>query len=208
MAQRSLYEALNGSFTTVAKTKFFDGFVGKVLNLDNWTLHNIAGSGGTATMLDGINTGCKLVTGTSTSDNVQIDFNNKRQFSHTGSKTVGMIKKTTVLNAFMDGGFKAGYGDDNSNLSFLHIEEYSTLDGIWHQTNAAKTDTGTPQDDQWHIYEIELTGSNNTLKLDGTLKSTRTSDLPAAALQPAFKCLTRTGSAGYGAVQYCEAWNT
>ena len=204
MAQRSLYELLNGSETVVARQRFVYEFLGGYLQTPNWTFHNIAGTGSQIMTHDGL----KLLTGTGASNNVQIDFNNKRQYDYKSSRTIGCIKRVSVDNCFIDGGFKAGYGDDNSNLAFLHIEEYSSIDGIFFQTNAAKSDTSIPTDLQWHNYDIELTPASGILTVGGSISVTRTTDLPGANLQPAFKILTRISAAAEGRVKYCEAMNT
>jgi len=205
MAQRTLYELLNGSETVIARQRFVYYFVGGYPITPIWTIHNIAGSGGTQTMADD---GLKLLTGTSSSNNIQIDFNNKRQYDYKSSRVIGCIKRVSVDNCFIDGGFKAGYGDDNNNLAFLHIEEYSSINGIFFQTNAAKTDTGLSTDLQWHNYDIELTPASGILSVHGSISVTRTADLPGANLQPAFKMLTRISAAAEGRVKYCEAMNT
>ena len=220
MAQRSLYDLLNGENASgnpslaedaanpdavTAGQRFVDNFTGKSLDTDIWTLHNVAGSGGTAAI---DSDGLKLTAGTSSSNNIQIDFNNKRPFSQTGSRVIGNIQKITAENIFIDGGFKNDYGDNNNNLAFLHIEEYSSSDGIFFQTNGAWTNTGKLLDNNWHTFDIEMRSSSGILILDGTISVTRTSDLPAATLQPAFKLLNRLGGTKEGRVRYCEAYNT
>jgi hypothetical protein len=209
MAYGSFYEITN-PLTTVARSHFVDWFVNNSSDVPrNFHKHDVAGSNSIAqdNEIDG---GLKLITGTGASNNIQIDFNNNRPFAHNHAKTIGVIQKESTENCFMDGGFKDGYGDDNNQLSFCHIEEYSSIDGIFLQTGSTTTTTGADANAliRWHTYEIELTPSNNTLKLDGMLKATSTTNCPTSKLQPAFKCLTRVGSSKVGKVKYCEAWNT
>ena len=103
------------------------------------------------------------------------------------------------------------FQDDISTDALKKLEEYSSLDGIYLMTGASSsssTNTGVAEDEHFHRYEIELTASNNNMKLDGTLVATKTDNLPTTKTQPAFKILTRTSAAASGIIQYCEAWNT
>ena len=219
MAQRSLYDLINGEFASgnpdlaedaanpdavIARQRFVYDFMTHGYNSFMLHRHNIAGTGSASITENGL----ELFTGSSSSNNVQIDHNNIRQFDQYGSRTIGCIRRVTPENCFMDGGFKNGYGDDNNHLAFLHIEEYSSIDGIFFQTNAAKSDTGISTDLHWHTYDIELTPASGILTLDGHISVTRTSDLPSAALQPALKLLTRTGAVAEGWATYMEAYNT
>ena len=213
MTYGSVYEITN-PLTKVAGQHMIEWFGYKDYDSYRWGFENIAGTGGSFTISDQYwDAGAKLLTGTSASNNVQIDFHNstgmKNQYSHTGSKAIGVIKKETATQAFMDGGFKNGYGDDNNQLSFCHITNHTGGDiGIYLQTTSTVTSTGVAEDEEWHSYEIELKPSNNSMKLDGVLRAVSTTNLPTTNMSPAFKLLTRVGSAAEGRVRYCEVFNT
>ena len=207
MTYGSFYEITN-PLTTVTGTRFVEWVGGQGQIPDRWKRHDVAGSGNAWADQWGLH----IETGSGSSNNTQLDFgNDARHFNPVGAKTIGIIRKITAENVFIDGGFKDGYGDDNNQMSFCHIEEYSSLDGIYLMTGASSsssTNTGVAEDEHFHQYEIELTASNNNMKLDGTLVATKTDNLPTTKTQPAFKILTRTSAAASGIIQYCEAWNT
>ena len=208
MAYASFYEITN-PLTTVARSHFVDWFVNNSSDVPrNFHKHDVAGSNSIAqdNEIDG---GLKLITGTGASNNIQIDFNNNRPFAHNHAKTIGVIQKESTENCFMDGGFKDGYGDDNNQLSFCHITNHTGGNaGIYLQTTSTMVSTGVADDSEWHSYEIELKPSNNSMKLDGVFSAVSTTNLPTTHMSPAFKLLTRVGSAAEGRVRYCEVFNT
>jgi hypothetical protein len=219
---KSLYEMMNGGFTTVMKQHFVDYFVGKALNTDFWTTTNSTGSAGTWAMT---NYGLQCTSGTGSSQN-EISFNGIKQYDGRGCAMI------TIAAAEYDMGHRHGFvGDHTVNDIPEHIYIMPGFEG-W------SSDKGTPNDDHMQVqdtsvgsptyttlklgvpsslafktYKIEGKTASSEGSVNGILAGTITTTVIAAntKLQPMIRCkhgYTPPSVARKLWVKYCEAWNT
>ena len=205
----SVYEMTN-PLTTVRKQHFWDWFSGDSLN-SRWTLQNHSGTG-TATMNDNAGDrwgGVLLKTAASASANSSFDFDDIRQFSHTGSVFICVGRR-------YDSSTRASFGmtntaartanfadsvDDTANTNkSVRSADGSTIS----ETEGSISVTATPMSSM----KLELSASNIKMYIDGVLDVTKTTNRPAAKLQPSFDALTRDSSSNGSLIRYCEAYNT
>jgi hypothetical protein len=203
----SLYQT-HDLISVVSKQRMVEYFSGSAINADRWTSTNITGTGSFA-MDDSINGGFVITSGSSSGDRQQINFNDKRQYNNEGSSIIGIIER--VDNAQVKFGlFNQGTTDNNINRAFVEngaTQTYYRL-GTADGSSQTMTDTDVGVDTTKRIINIVLTDANCKLYIDGTLKATSTSNLPADKLQPIFQNRALTNAAVTGKIQYCEVHNT
>jgi len=199
----SVYEILD-PLTTVRKQRFWDFFDGDFLR--SWWQENGTGSSG---MVDAVDEGFRLTSGTATSNNRFINFNTIRPYSETGSVGIWITKKVTSTNSIE----QAGFLDTTSFLHFALIANDSltevnytilTKDG----TTQTNTEGTVAHDSIFHGKKIENTSTSNIMFMDGVLDVTKTTNRPAARLQPMFRTFTRTTAAREARIRYFEVFNT
>jgi len=93
----SVYE-ISTSPRLIKKQWFVDYFDGDTPR-SWWHRTNDSGSS-TFSMVDGLNEGVQLVTGTSTSEFINIAFNNINQYSPTGCVVIADVKKSNYNNYY------------------------------------------------------------------------------------------------------------
>ena len=203
----SLYQT-HDLISVVSKQRMVEYFSGSAINADRWTSTNVTGTGSFA-MDDSINGGFVITSGSSSGDRQQINFNDKRQYNNEGSSIIGIIER--VDNAQVKFGlFNQGTTDNNINRAFVEngaTQTYYRL-GTADGSSQTMTDTDVGVDTTKRIINIVLTDENCKLYIDGTLKATSTSNLPADKLQPVFQNRALTNAAVTGKIQYCEVHNT
>jgi len=222
MTYGSVYEITN-PLTTVAKQHFVDWFSGNTLD-PLWTNTN-TNSGSTA-MVNAIDGGIKLQTGTTNASYVQMDFGNKRQFNRVGCNIVWVFKAGVPSNATANTGWnQLGIGSANGNSGSIFFVTAGVHSGSTAHQFALRTmrsesfstvDTTMANDDKWHTTKVNnasdgtATGGSATLWIDGILRATCSTNLQSSALMQPIAYL------GYGNdgvnktldINYCEAWNT
>jgi len=209
----SVYEMFN-PLTDVRKQHFWDWFSGKSID-SRWTYNNVDSSADSSAMSDTVDGGYELITGTPTAARCAINFNDKRQYSHSGSVIIGVIKGSTTSN--MGTGIGLADGEDlalSGDMAWGGMETaletgskflIRTADG----SSGSNTETNVSIDTNFHSNKIELDGSNAKYTLDGVLKVTKDTNLPDTKLQPTFYAIHRTtGGTVSGFIRYCEAYNT
>ena len=205
VAFASLYEAFN-PLTTVAKQHFIEWFSGSVLD-SIWNQRNTNGVG-TYAMVDAVDEGFSITTGTSTSNASDIDMNDIRHYSEDNYVCISIFRRVTTLSIVQQISVNNGatfnhyvlVQDDTINTFY----DLFTKDG----TTPSAQDSDIAIDATFHSHKIELNGTNARLDIDGVLKVTKTTNLPVAALQPAFRVFARGTGGKEGRFRYIEAYST
>tara|TARA_R110002074_G_scaffold23932_1_gene71857 strand:+ start:900 stop:1565 length:666 start_codon:yes stop_codon:yes gene_type:complete len=214
----SLYEQLF-PLTTVMKQRFVENFSGDSLNTDRW-IYNLFNGTGAGVMLDEVDGGFKMSsTATGGTSESMIAFDDIRQYSHTGSTWIAVVKSTNTIalnhssslaglkslddNQF-NGGNLAGFKKETNNNNY--ISYHSTATGG--QFGGATTGVG--QDQNYHTWKGELSSSDYKLTEAGILRTSETTYLPVSKLQPFVYHYGYQPSAGSGNTHcnYFEAYNT
>ena len=202
----SLYEQLF-ALTTVMKQRVVDNFSGDALN-ERWTTWDESGTG-TFAMVDAADEGFSITT--SSGGRSGIGFNNKRQYSNSGSVCIIVVKSISASSCRVFSGFR-------NTQSTNGIADWAAVDYNTGNTNFAlivgdastgsSTEGSTAIDQSWHQFKVETGASNVTLTTEGTLEVTDTTNLPSARLQPI--CASRDDATGgkEARIRYLEAYNT
>ena len=100
----SVYEITN-PLSTVAKQHFVEWFTGKELpTTRRWALTDNGGNNTGSTTHDGVDGGYTLEgTGSGSTQQYLLSFNDKKLFSHTGSAIIWVAKLTLPMPASLDG---------------------------------------------------------------------------------------------------------
>ena len=221
----SIYEQFN-PLTTVAKKRFVEWFSGKTLNTDRW-FQGYSVASPTWSMVDEVGGGLKVTTGTSTYSDGRIYFahdddnaqneDSVKQFTHDSSTVISIFKEINVttgsyslsgFNGMIEG--NAGTtGTQNANSG-----TFQTLSNVFCRTGDGSTtsqlETDLAKDTNWHMHRTDLYSANCKLTIDGTLKATKTSNLPQSVMTPVFYQAYGSSSGGtgkQGAIRYMEAYN-
>ena len=203
----SLYAQLQ-PLTTVAKSRFVDYFTGDALG--SWSELTVYGSP-TFLMDDSVNGGFKITCTTAGHQGV-ICFNDKRQFSKTGSVIIMLMKRATS-NCIAECGFDY---DPSANVS--HYSSYWRNSGAESKTklcndgngsSVTSTDSTTNVHTDFALGRIENSASSAKLFENGLLTATSTSDLSTKDFQPFFSNVCTPSSATTVChISYLEAYNT
>ena len=214
----SIYDQLN-AYGTVAKQRMVETFSGDALDTDRWTYNLFSGTGA-GVMLDEFDGGFKMSsTATGGESEGMIAFDDIRQYSHTGSTWIAVVKSTNTIalnhssslaglkslddNQF-NGGNLAGFKKETNNNDY--ISYHSTNVGGQH----GGATTGVAKDQNYHTWKGELSSSDYKLTEAGILRTSETTYLPVSKLQPFVYHYGYQPSAGSGNTHcnYFEAYNT
>ena len=195
------------------KQHFIEWFSGSAIDTTRWTNTTQSGSGMSVVMNDLVDGGVRATSTGSGSNWGQLNFNNKRPFSKTGSVFIGVCKRIGGTGvALIDFGM---FGDNlNGNAKQAVMRDYDNntykvlLTGA--ATASSETDSDIVTDFSVHSYKIECTATPDVdLYIDGVLKVTKTTDLPNLDLQPGFKNFAQNSSGNAVCdISYIEAYNT
>jgi hypothetical protein len=209
MVFSSFYEMSN-PLTTVRKQHFWDWFSGDDLN-SRWTKNNITGTG-TFAMADESDGGFSLKCGATNGNNSAIDFNNKRQYSHTASTMIAVVKRVTDTN----NNTYCGLANDRDKPAPNDSTAYRDATSITYKSLQSRDTAGTQDttastvavDTAWTSVKIECLASSNKMYIAGVEEVDKTANIPAKVMQP-FVNLTSIGSgAKEMRIRYYEAYNT
>ena len=206
MAQRSLYDLINGEFASgnpalakdaanpdavVARQRFIDYFAGNSVDTNAWTQN------GSATMSITEN-GLKLTGGAG-----RIGFNDRRHYSHQGSSCIWTSYTEDITSGLEHGlsADKTSFGVDVAKI-FL-ANGYTSL---WtaHSSQSGTTLTSDSTWGVWATYKVEQNNGSTNGYINGVLKGTRVDNQPREAMQPQFAIYS---ASGISYSNYCEAWN-
>ena len=206
----SVYESTN-PLTTVAGQRMVEWFTGNSLNTDRWTLQDHSGTG-TAVMSDTAGArwgGILLRTGGSADANSSLDFDDKRQYDQTNCGFICVARR-------YDSSTRASWGMTNTSDGTLNFAD-SVDDTANTNKSLRSADGSTISETQGSIavsavalnsIKLEFGASNIKMYIDGVLDVTKTTNRPAAKLQPSFDVFTRDSSANGSLIRYCEVYNT
>ena len=192
------------------KQHFIEWFSGKQLP-SYWTETDIQGNPATFAMSDSVDGGFSITTGSSSSDQSEIDFNDKRQYAHDGSVFICSAKRVSASSLFRTG-LTANITDSNTNRIIIENnsgQTYCRLEAFDGSTGGTSSTT-TPADTNWHNFKAILNGSSVVLTVDGVTNATTTrgANVPVTNLQPYFFGQTLTGSSAELSIRYMECYNT
>lgn len=201
----SLYESFD-PLTVIRKQHFLEWFSGQAID-SIWTLTE-SGTG-TGIMDDAVNEGWKYTTGAFNTNNGKLEFNGIGHYLETAcvviwvartEETALYISNWGLVNAVALNHLAYWAGDPNTNANWH----------VWTKDGASDSNTASDvaDDTNFHNFKIEMNSSNCLGTLDGILKVTKSTNRPAAALEPFFRMQTRTGAAKTAHVRFCEAYNT
>jgi len=217
----SVYEITN-PLSTVAKQHFVEWFSGKELPARRWALTNNGGNNTGSTTHDGVDGGYTLEgTGSGSTQQSLLAFNDKKLFSHTGSAIIWVAKLSLPMPASLDGtnsitASQGGWGMCGTMPSYwlngIKINVPTTATSVINfgtMNNSTETYTATDLPvivaADYKTYKLEQKSSSAICHIDGELKSTRTSGLSTTAMQP-FLYQKYPDSDVH--TVFCEAWNT
>ena len=208
------YPSMYESFNTVNKQHFVEWFSGN--DLDSIWDKTVVGSS-TGVMDDSVDGGYLITTGTSNDDLVQLDFADKKQYSHNGSEVIAVWKGGKSGSTFenisvglmsatyaLTGVNQAGWVLDNSissNTYFMKSGNASGVQYLW---------TSVPYDTNFHVFKSSLSASGMTGSIDGVAVGTTTTNLPTGSMQPHIHRQYKSSDsvARILNVRYFEAYNT
>ena len=189
------------------KQHFIEWFSGKQLP-SYWT-QNI--DNGTLAMADEVDGGVLLSNNAVSWKRVSINFNDKRQYAHDGSVSIGIVKRNTTntISAF---GFNSSnsYGSayqsctyqDDSTLTYKSL---NTANGSGSSTTVSDVAVST----DWTSVKTELDATNAYLSLGGVLKVTKSTLHPISKMQPICMNYGRASAlASSSSFRYMECYNT
>lgn len=205
----SMYETFQ-ALTSIQVSHFVEWFSGD--DLDSIWNKNTGNGSPTYAMDDVIDGGFKITTGSAGNNRGGINFNNKRHYAHDGSIMIAVWKSGAGGENQHLVGFSSvidiplGLGD--SALSI--IENGFTVFRL--QTSASATATRTSTDvsvdTNFHTHKVETTASDVDYFIDGVLKVTNTTNLPAIAMQPYIDVRNNLAVVNSVSITYFEAFNT
>jgi len=189
----------------VRKQKFWDFFDGD--SLRSWWNVNSTGSNG---MVDTVDEGYFLTTGTADNNRESIDHNDINHYSATGATCIFVMRNTeTTLRRFFAGfkdsesfGHYAVIDDDTDNGS--GNVELVSRDG----SSTGAVDLGLSLDETFHKWQLNFRTSSVLAFRDNVLSGLATSNLPTTAQQLNAAAQTRTTAARTAHIRYFEAFNT
>jgi len=201
----SKYEAFRKP-VQIANQHFIFNFSGAALDTNVWTLTDISGTG-TTSMRDAINGGVRVTTESAASAISEIDFNSINHYSNTGCVFIWVARRVDT-NTFSRFGLCVTNLDTVNNI---HFEADTTQSFMRTATSDASTENIVNTDLSTagiHKLSAELFPSSAQLFIDGILKTTHTTNLPTAALQPAMLVGNHITAAKNSEARYFEVYNT
>ena len=205
----SVYEMFN-PLTSVRKQHFWDWFSGRTLNMGTdgrWAYTDRIGNHTGSGMVDEADGGFKLQGDTSTNQTL-IAFNDKKEFSNTGSVVIWVAKMGATGTSKQGGwgmcGVMPNYWQNGMKLNVPQNSNY----GFY--TMDASTESATDIDpiadtETWRVYKLEQLDGSAECTINGVLEATRTANMSTTAMQP-FMYSKFADSPSYA--RYCEAYNT
>ena len=212
MAFPSVYEMMN-PLTTVRKQHFWEYFSGATLN-SRWTVLNAGTTtNSTGVMADEIDGGYLITTSATNNDRIELDFNQKRQFSNTGCRFIAVLKigGATTWNML-----QVGFMDDNwgseANVAMWGRDTAISSSKFLLSTERTGSPTNTSStldaDASYHTFDATLTASNFVGTIDGTLTTTISTNLPDTKMQPHIARIAKDAHQVTMNIRYFEAYNT
>ena len=138
-------------------------------------------------------------------DMTVLDFNDKRNFSNTGSTAIWVAK---ILSAKQGGWGLMG----TISASLNAIKVVVTTSGnimLYSANNSTESGTSTTlpiaNGYNFHTYKLDQSSSSSSLSIDGSYNVTKTTHQSTTGMQPMAYCRLSNSKT---TVRYCEAYNT
>ena len=177
-----------------------------------WTFTDVAGTNTNSGIIDGIDGGHRITTGTTANDKGSLGLNNIRNFDPANCRIYGIVRRNTAATLV-----RVGITDNNSDIS----DEAVNLEEDTNRTNKALVgrDAGGATVIETDIvistaitpFKIICGASNQELFLIESgawvLKATQSTRLPTDANQPFFAVATSDTNASTGDMLYLEVFN-
>ncbi len=205
----SVYEMFVEDLTTLRKQHFWEYFSGATLN-SRWTQTNNSGTN-TFAMSDEADGGFKLTTASGNSGAMCINFNDKRQYSPTGSVAI-IVGKSSYTNVYTDFGFSNNKQSSNSQSAFFRFTNQYGGGKIGFVTCGAGTTedvaTSVNLSTDWFTMKVECKSSSVDGSINGVLERSHSSQVPTEKLQPIVKHQHSDTAARSCQIKYMECYNT
>ena len=222
----SLYEQLF-PLTTVMKQRFVEWFTPNMHYSGRWSTGKDAYNSGTPTfaMDDSVDGGFKVTAEASINNSSgavgsasSYGLNNIRQFAHNGSVYIDVFKQNTVSSGhkvIAHGLKETMAGDGAGNNACLWGSGVNMNTNYFMSrtcgSSGSQSDTvsDVAYDQNWHNYKIETKSASVEFTLDGVLKTTITTNLPASKMAPTNGVQgTSDSTAPSYSIKYVECYNT
>lgn len=210
--ETGLFDFIDSLFnlgTAISKLHFVEWFIGNDINTNIWRKNSAVGTP-TFQMSDVADEGDEIITSAATGDRGELDFQNKRQFSHSASTIIWVYRiLSTALNKHL-----VGMMDDtraaHANASCVEYDSAVSANFFLYTigTGSSSTDSGIAADTSFHSFKIVNGSSDVKLFIDGILRVTKTTNLPTAKMMPHVDIITLTTAAKTIRLKYCEVRNT
>ena len=227
MAQRSMYELLNGPNSAgnpdlaqdvanpqavIARQRFVENFSGQELNADIWTTSYNVGAGSNPT--PELGGGGVLISSASggTGNKWQIDFGaGVGMYDPAGCTMIAVYQKVVNDTASSSDVFLTS--DATASDPAQHILIFDEGSGVKLQlqnSGSNLTDTGLPSGNPNLAVKIDCSSSAVNLSINGILRATSTSNIPTSGCNPMFRVRGRgvNSNEHQMRVTYCEVYNT
>ena len=215
--------AIPDSEVGILRQRFVETFSGDTLDTDRWKMLFSTGTS-TATMSDSIDGGLIVSTTAGANHDVGVSFNttttwdslNIRNFAHNSSVYIDVFKQNGTSSAhkvIVHGMGERIRGDGAGNNASLWGSGVNMNTNYFMSrtcaSNGSQSDTASDvaYDQNWHNYKIENKSASVEYTLDGVLKTTITTNLPASRMAP-LNGAQANGSVSSYSIRYVECYNT
>ncbi len=205
----SMYETFQ-ELTSLQVSHFVEWFSGSVL--DSIWLKNTGNGSPLYAMNDEVDGGFSITTTAVGNFRGGINFNNRRHYAPDGSIMIAVWKSGQGTQNQHLVGFSSnidiplGLADSalsiiENGLAFFRLQTSAS-------GTATRTSTDIAIDAAWHTHKVECTASDVDYYIDGVLKATNTTNLPAVAMQPYIDIRNNLAAVNSVNIRYFEAFNT
>ena len=205
----SMYES-RSELTTVQKQHFVEWFSGNALD-SIWNISN-SNAGYTITMDDAVDGGMKLINNAVHTNSAILDFDGIRQYNQTSNEVISVFKSVPTSGGIMVGLGTSHINDSPYDSATMQIDagyagsavQTLSSDG----TSQTVTATGFSADSNYHVYKLECTSTALIPTIDGVIRTSKTTNRPAATLMPVVKAYSYSGNTTQLNITYYEVYNT
>lgn len=203
------YEVLLNSTTFLKRKRFArEDFTGAQLS-ERWEFKNIQGTNSGA-IVDAINGGYEITTGSNLNDRASIYFNSIRQFDFESSVVICTMKYENSSQVQYCG-LSASDRLDTASVANISVNVDTLLSnyGITSSTGSSgsNSQSSLPRDANFHDHKIIASKTDIRLFIDTALEVVKTTNRPTGNANPCFENFTRTGASKIGTIRYYEAYN-
>ena len=193
----------------LSNQRFVENFSGGSLDTDRW--QQTQSGTGIFAMSDSVDGGFTLYPASGNTNYAQINFNNKKHYSKTGSVLISVWKQPTNTGGASTMQMASSNGTSwNTNSCGTRLwttDSYFKLRTADAST-VSQTDTTVARDTNFNLFKHEMKSSSAELSINGVFQLSKTTNLPTSDLQPAPFAWNENGNRDYLHIRYMEAYNT